>query len=84
MRRPSQITSSRYGQQNRQHRRGGHAQGETRVELGVEGGIMTFILDYGSSSRFTVKLDQVGPPDPGLAHPRVIAEGGPPLTRYGD
>jgi hypothetical protein len=50
----------------------------------VEGGIMTFIFDYSSPSRFTVKLEHVGPPDPGLAHPQVIAEGGPPLKPYVD
>jgi hypothetical protein len=48
----------------------------------VEGAVMTFIFDYGSPSHFTVKLEEIGPPDPKLTRPRVIAEGGPPLTQY--
>ncbi len=39
----------------------------------VEGAVMTFIFDYGTPSRFTVKLEHVGPPDPGLTHARLIA-----------
>ena len=50
----------------------------------VEGTIMTFVFNYRAPSRFTVKLERVGPPDPELTHPRVLAEGGTPPEQYDD
>ena len=56
------------------------------VQLGElplpEGGTMTLVYDYGDEWHFTVTLESIGPSNPKLRRPRVIAKRGQPPPQY--
>ena len=45
---------------------------------------MEFEYDYGTSWRFDVKLEKVGPPNARMKKPRVLESHGTPPKEYGD
>jgi hypothetical protein len=50
----------------------------------AEGQSMLFEYDYGTSWRFDVKLEKVGPPNARMKKPRVLESHGTPPKEYGD
>lgn len=47
-----------------------------------EGGTMTMLFDYGDCWEFSIKLEQIGPPNTRQKRPKVTAKGGKPPRQY--